>query len=273
VNRVNFIFDDLDDFYREAEILEPTGNKELFEKFGQRPDKYFVGLSKEDCLKYKYSYEPGMEKLEEIQDDFNLGSSTVTWRWDDQDGDYMDMERAYEGQPFLRRRVRKVGNNTGKFVTVHINLSEPGMVGHKQMSIKAYTAANIINKLQSMGYAVEVRVLDVAKGCGTLNDKRIDVLRLSIPVKKFDEPLNMSLLLTCVSPWMMRKWMFQFEAAKVKMSSGMGGAGRFGEEDNLSNIYIETGECLSKESAKNKIESIVDMFEEHFEKKEHLDSV
>lgn len=265
---LDFKFDDLDDFYRECEIVEETGNRSRWGELTNKVYSHFTGLSKDKILEYKYSYQPGIENLGDIESTFNIGSSNFTHKWDDQDGEEMSMERAYEGMPFLKKRIRKVGNNSGKFVTININLSEPGMVGYKQMQYKAKTAAELINKLSGMGYSIAVRVLDVATNCGTFNGERVKKLTLSVPVKKFDEPLNMSLLLACISPWFMRYWMFRFECAKVNMNIGMGGAGKYHKSEEINDIYIECGECLDKESSKQKVEELSKKFDEDFKDKE-----
>lgn len=265
---IDISFNDLDDFYREATLFESTGNRSMYDEFTNSADPDFVGLSLKEIPKYMYSYEPGMENIRELTEQFQLGSSRFTYKWDETDGDEMDMVRAYDGLPFLKRRKRTVGNNTGKFVTIHINIVESWFVGYSHLLNKAFTAASLVNHLQTMGYRVAVNVVQLTRSLGSYKGQRINKMRLVVPLKKFEEPLNLSLLLTCISPWMFRHWMFRFEAAKFYVDGGMGSPLEFHAKDTITDIYIDNGQCLTPEDADEKIKSIADLFESHLKEKE-----
>ena len=259
---LEFIFDDITDFYKELELISPDGNTNYWKKLERGRDAGWVGLSKEDAIKYKFGYDPGVEKVPELKDMFEgVGASMFKYHWDERDGEEMNMERAYESMPFLKQRRRAIGNGIGKFVNVHVNIAELCNVSSNQMMYKAYTAASIINRLETLGYRVQVNVVTASSGTGYYKGENVRELIVRIPVKRFEEPLNMSMLLNCMSSWFFRRWIFLFWCSKIKTTDGLGRSLRLGKSDTKSDIYIDNGQCMNRESAQSKIRSIIELFE------------
>lgn len=258
-------FPDLEDLYREALTLEPDGNEYMFNQQKTKDDVYFRGLSLEDIDKYKYGYTPGVEKLEELDSYFVLGSSRFKYKWNEEDGDEMSMERAYEGLPYLKQRKRSVGNGTGKFITIHVNTGELAFVSYEQMLKKAYTAASMVNKLETMGYRTQVLLHTLTRNVGFYRGEAVKTLEVKCPIKKFDDPLNIALILYCISPWFHRYWMFLIRASKLKCSSGMGASTTHRKKDSMTDIYIDTGECLTDGGVEEKMSSLSKMMSKNLD--------
>lgn len=249
-------FPDIEDFYREAMIVEPYGHAEHHadQKNNDRID--FRGLSNKDILKYKYGYTPGVEHIEELDASFVLGSSRFKYKWNEEDGDEMSMERAYNDLPYLKQRRRTIGNNSGKFITIHVNTGELGWVEADEMLCKCYTVATLVNKLETMGYRTRILMHTFTRGVGYLNGQSVDTMEVKCPLKQFEEPLNLPLIIYCISPWFHRYWMFLLRAAKLKVSGGMGSSARIRKKDTQTDIYIDTGQCLDEDDAKERLEQI-----------------
>lgn len=260
--KLEFIFEDITDFYKEVELVTPEGNSDHYTRISRTNNPSWIGLSRDKILESKFGYDEGVEKVPELKELFEgVGSSMFKLHWDELDGEEMNMERAYEGMPFLRQRRRTLGNGIGKFVNIHVNIAELCNVSSKQMMYKAYTAASIVNRLETLGYRTQINVVTLTSGTGNYKRRNVDMMKVSIPVKKFDEPLNMSMVLNCLSPWFFRHWVFMFWCAKINTNEGLGRSLRLDMSDTKSDIYIDNGQCMDKQSAESKIKKIVELFE------------
>lgn len=262
---IEILLPSLFEFYAETDTFEADEeNKWKWEKHSSEEESHFTGLSLEAIKKYMYSYTEGLDKLEKIEGNINLGGSTRKFIWNDFDGDDMSYDRYIEGLPCMQKRIRTYGIGSGKIVNIHINISEFGSTDYNSMLNKAYTAIQIIDMLEDLGYRVGVTVYDATSGLGNLSEKRgghfIDFVQVEIPLKQPEEPLNKALILTCVSPWFERYWMFRYHMAKFNCSFGMGKAADKKLPDTTTDIYIKQGECLSKSSADRKIKEIKELF-------------
>ena len=258
---VDLIFDSLDEFYKECETIEEDGPRYIYNEVLSE-SKRFNGLSNADILKYKHSYPPGLEKLEELEEDLDiLASSAFDYKWDEIDGDDMDMERLYESNPSLRKRFRKDGAKNGKFINLYINISENCNVDHDHMLYKALTATQLTDMLEERGYRVAVYVITAAMNVGRYKGKNMTSTYTEIKIKNYSDPLIKTNLITTVSPWCMRRWHLLLSCAKFHVNSGIGRAVRCNKITNTESIYIDNGECLNKESAINKIKQINKLFQ------------
>lgn len=247
-------FKDLEDFYRECEILESTGNKSMYSEVGN-PDPKFVGLDVEQIKKSKYSYTKGLEKLQKLEDELeSVGGSSPKYKWDDLDGDEMSMDRAYEQLPFLKKRIKKDGDSMGKFITLYIDISEPWMISYDQMLYKTKTSLEIVDYLEDLGFRVQIVIQCNVKYLGTLDGKHLKHITIKVPVKKFEDPVIKPLLLTTLSPWFFRYWIFRLMTAKFDTNENLGYPSKEPKVSTSSELYIRTGECLDEESMKKKLE-------------------
>lgn len=265
--------DSLKEFYQECDIIE---NENI--KFNSNPDMFmdtfdfksyriladydWVGEKEDIILKSKFCYTKGLDKLEKI-DDIILGGSKNITKWSDDDGDEMSFDRLIDGLPSMKQRIRSNGNMHGRFVTIHIGISENCSVSNEQMMNKAYACMRIIDMFESMNYRVRVLVKWGVRDLGYMQENdRIEKLFLSIVVKDFNEPLVKPTILASISTWMLRYHIFKFAGNKFKCDDSMGVAIRNIKKDTLHNIYIDKGDCLQEDSVNDKIKSIRDLLEE-----------
>lgn len=260
-----FEFNDLEDFYTECEIPDekhPESATKRLKDHLEEDSAGFRGKSLKDIHDIKYGYVEGVDLLDEIDQVFpGYGASKFTFKWDDLDGDDMSMERAYEGMPFLKQRRRMVGNNSGKFVTIDVVISENAFVDFREILNKTLTAVSIANRLESLGYRIAVNCISYSYGVGYLRETKVDYLTISVPVKRFEDPVNLPLMITAISPWFFRYWIFAFKMAKFKCTYGLGQSRILEKEDTRECIVINNGECLTKQSSMHKIKKIAKLFD------------
>src|SRR5208337_4310022 len=253
--------DNIDDFYRECEIVEENGNKEAWAFQSKRDDSDFKGLHLKKILSSKYSYKEGLDQLKELDLDFSLGGSKREYKWNSDDGDDMSTERLQDSMPFMRKRIKNLGDGNGKFITLNVAFGAIWWVKYSHMLYRAYTVVRIVDLLESQGYRVEVIGHELCNNLGMYKGEFIDRFKLDITLKKAGDPLIKGLLLTCLSPWMFRHWVFKLECAKLYTSEGMGSMGDDKIASTKDTIYINWQECLNEEGADDKINEIKTLFE------------
>lgn len=254
--QLEYKFDSVFEFYNSAVQLEDTGNKELFEKHMERNNPDFIGLPKEKILNSKFSYKEGLQELRNISDIDNLalGGSSFKTKWSDFDGDDMDMERLMEGSPFLLMKRRQFGTKKGgKFVTLKVVVSENCFVEAEEMLWKTYTAAKVSDKLEKEGYRLKIIAVVNTTDVGTFKGKYVSGYKVEVTLKEFSSPLNLPLLITCISPWFFRRWVFLFKTAKVNCRSTLGRSIPISENSTKEILIINNQECLSKEGSDYKL--------------------
>ena len=257
---LNININSLDEFYRECDNIE-GGNPYEIERIEEDDDVGFRGLSLEEIHSSKYSYTEGLENLKKIEKDINLGGRKHKYKYDDSDGDDMNFDRYIEGLPSLKKRIPTHGVGTGKFVKLHISISENCWCSAKALMIRAYTAMRIIDMLESQGYRVQISAYADNENPGTLNGQKVKYLGVEVVIKKFEDPLIKGQVLTAISPWFFRYWMFKFWNAKFMMNWGYGHSIRPIKKESTSDIYIQTGEALTEEDAEETIKRIKELFD------------
>lgn len=257
---LNININSLDEFYRECDNIE-GGNPYEIDNIENNDDPSFRGLSLEKIHSSKYSYTEGLENLKKIEKDINLGGRKHKYKYDDSDGDDMNFDRYIEGLPSLKKRIPTHGVGTGKFVKLHISICENCWCSAKALMIRAYTAMRIIDMLESQGYRVQISAYADNENPGTLNGQKVKYLGVEVVIKKFEDPLIKGQVLTAISPWFFRYWMFKFWNAKFMMNWGYGHSIRPIKKESTSDIYIQTGEALTKEDAEETIKRIKELFD------------
>lgn len=252
--------DNIHDFYQEADRLEDTGNERSWIEHSNRDDSDWVGLSLKEIKQSKYSYKKGLNKLKSIEEDLELGGSQKKYKFDEFEGDDMNYDRFLEQLPSLTKRIRNHGSGQGKFINLHVCICENAWCSAKSLMIRAYTVMRIVDYLENMGFRIGVSIYTDTRDVGTFKGDAIDLLHVEVLIKRPEEPLLKPLLLTAVSSWMFRHWMFKFRAAKFNVNSGMGASTTCRYENTKEDLYIGRGECLCKEDAQAKIMAIAKMF-------------
>lgn len=259
-SKFRLIFSNLDQFYKECDTVEDTGDKRFWEQENLNDSPSWIGLSREKILKSKYMYKEGLDQLKSLEVDLNLGSKRRSYKYDEIDGDDMNYDRFLDDLPSLRKRIVKRGNNIGKIITLHVNVGENCGVTSDAMLIKAYTVMRIVDYLENLGYRTGITVFTDTRDLGTYKGIYVDSLHTEVEIKKPEQPLIKGLILACISPWFLRYHLFKLWTAKIKCNDHLGSSYRAMYEDTLSDIYINTGDCLNEESAKNRINELAKLF-------------
>lgn len=260
---LHFEFDSLNDFYREALTIDhkrgdPQKHREFYTDDSSED---FRGENNGTILDSKFIYRKAIGSLPDINEDLYLGTKRHVYKWSETDGDDMSMTRAYEQLPFMKQRDNTKGSKKGKFITIHVNIAVNWMVNAENLKYKARSVLALVDYFESQGYRVQVLLEDHTGNAGHYEGKRIDEFYLKIPVKNFNETLSSAVLFATIVPWMLRFWIFLFQSAKYKPNGGMGYAKSFRQADTLSDIYIDSEDCLNENSFKKRLSNIKKIFE------------
>lgn len=241
-------FESLGDWYAAADEY----NKKQFRHV--EPDRVgFTGATDEEIRARAYGYQDAVDyisALPEMNEPIRAAEYKKTWNEDD--GDEMDMDRFREGLPFIRRRVKDRGSRkTSGTVAIFVNLAEHGGVSQHAMRCKAYAAARIADQIEAAGPRVEV--FGVISADRTKSDGSSAYIKIRI--KADQEPMNLSSIAAALMPWQLRYWYFRFSAAHWVPGRGYGIPGRIIRDDPDA-IYIESGDCLTMESARRFVKEV-----------------
>lgn len=257
-------FNDIFDFYQQTDILEEGRRKndcgDDWESHIVEENKSFRGLSNKEIFDSMYSYKEGLDQLKEIDLEMNQGSNRKIYKWSDQDGDDMSLERLNEQLPFMNQRVNTAGDRNGKFVNLHIAICENASVTYKEMLYRSYCAIQVADYLENNGYKVAIYAYFAIDSVGKYKGAFAEYTKVSIQIKKPEEPLNKGLLLNAISPWFFRYWGFKFLYAKFYTSYGLGRTWHIKDKNSKSDIYLKSQECLSKEEVDAKIVEFKELF-------------
>lgn len=258
-------FSDLERFYKETNEIEETGCKVSDgTNYGwdemKKIDPSWVGLTREKIEKCKYMYKEGLDQLKALEVDLNLGGKKRAYKWDENDGDDMNYDRYLDNLPCLHKRINNKGNNKGKIVNIHVSVGENCFVSYQEMLNRSYTVMRVVDYLENNGYRVGVTVYEDVGDLGYYKDQKIRRLHVEVQIKKPEDPLIKGLILTCISPWMLRYHLFKLWTAKFKCNYGLGHAICTNYKDTLSDIYFQTGSCLKEKDCETKIRELSKLF-------------
>lgn len=252
----------LEEFYREADHVEATGDMELWKQHDRDVDEIWVGLDRETILKSKFSYKEGLDKLKQIEGDMNLGGTKKRYKYDEFDGDDMNYDRFLEQLPSLKKRIKTLGPGHGRFINLHVCICENSWCSARAFMTRAYTAMRIIDYLESLGYRIGVYVYTDTDDMGHYKGQHVDEFHMEVCVKRPEEPLLKPLILTAVSPWTFRYWGFKFRCAKFNPHHYMGASATRQYENTKTDLYIKRGECLSTDDSNRYVKYLVEKQEE-----------
>ena len=129
------------------------------------------------------------------------------------------------------------------------------------MLVKAYTAMQIVDLLENLGYRVAIYSCDCTLDLsGTYKGEEGVKYTVQVCLKRHEDSLNQGLILNGISPWFFRYYLFAHQKGRYKNGWGMGRAVEMKLEQTRENIVINHGECLNKRSADSKIKQIIKLF-------------
>lgn len=256
-----YTYDNISDFYESTLIATPDGNPDgLTEHLQQeRPD--FRGLSNKEIKDCKYGYQKGIDTLKELDLDLNMGGSRHKFIYDEFDGDDMNYDRLLDGFPPMLKRVKTHGIGSGRLINVYVAIAEPWFIKYESLLNKSYTAIQIVDMLEGLGYRVAVFCFDSTDDPnGSYRGERGVHYEVRVCLKRHEDALNKGLILNGISPWFLRYHMFSHQYTHYKPSEGMGHHVSLKIEQTKENIVINSGECLNKKDADKKINEIKKLF-------------
>ena len=254
---VSFSFFSLTDFYNKVDNrTDNNHSKYNIELCSNNKHVDFFGASYQEIMQRKYAWSEGVSKLKELTDMDRVITKQWAKKWCEDDGDEMDMERYYNGMPFLQKRVQVLGTKSrnNRIQKIMINLCEDAGITANQMLWKTYTAVKIVDELESQGIRCEIVLFEASKNI----DSSGRGLLIELPVKQASEPINTSLLCSILSPWFLRYWLFLFEYTYIKnVHPGLGKARKLNPSESDENcIIIDSGTALSKRAANDFLKGI-----------------
>jgi hypothetical protein len=250
-----FLFDSLVDFYNAVDNPKPERKeacRDRIESDMNRAD--WIGAEYSAIIARKYSWDEGADRVLALPEMSGHTTQAATVRtWHDDDGDDGDFERYLMELPHMirRKKILRAGQRAVARVIVHFG--ENSNIEAWQMLNKTYAACRIVDQLEAFGTRCEVVAVDRTR-CADIhgNDFHLD-----ITLKRADDPLNIGLLCTALSPWMLRHWDIVFMISQFKTATGFGTVVNVNpSEFDPNDIIIDRGECLTLEDARQKIQSL-----------------
>jgi hypothetical protein len=215
----------------------------------------FFGATHSKILERKFNWPEGVEMLKNLSDMERVITKQWSKTWSLDDGDEMDMERYFNDMAFLHKRIKVLGARarSNAIQKIMINVCENAYVDAEKMLWKTYAVVKLADQLESQGVRCEIVLFESSREI----DKHNRNLLIEIPLKQLNEPINISLLCTVLSPWFLRYWLFQFEHMYIdNVDDGLGYSRKLDPELTENCIVIDSGTALSKEAANNFLKGI-----------------
>jgi hypothetical protein len=173
-------------------------------------------------------------------------------------GDVWDLQKLRDGRAPWTRRSKKPAPSR----TIIVNIAEGAFVNAQAMLYKAFTAMRLIDELENQGTAVKVvAAMGVYKGWIGHSGHSLALAT----VKDHDEPLNLGLLATALSPWSLRAFYIGWTETRpfgYEPEGGKGYAELLSEiAKSVPSVFedeplmIDRGQCLSLEDARQYIDA------------------
>lgn len=203
-------FPDLTSFYNESDIVENTNNESRIKYLENNTMNDYSNMTFQDILNSKYSYKKGLDNLEKLNLDWEIGGTKRKYKWSEVDGDEMSIDRLNDCLPFMQQRQKTLGNNNGNFIDITINMDIVAGCSSDSMMNRAYMCIQLSDWLEEQGYKTSIIIYDSYGHPGTFRGKNVDTVLIEVVIKGYDEPLNKGMLLTATAPWMLRYHLFKF---------------------------------------------------------------
>lgn len=253
------------EFYRMAHHMSDTGNQRRFDElkqdFKRRWD--WIGIKDEETLmSRRFAWKEKIQEIEKESQKMVQGYRKRIYKYDELDGDDINMERLYEHLPAMRKRVHVTGDKFGNFISLYFNNTVNAGITAKQMLNKTMAAAKLVRFFESLNKRVELIVYTKAEWPGSYKGQDVKYILTETIVKKFSDPLNISLMNTCLAPWFFRYWTLLFFNTKMHTYDGHGMPTNLTDEDLKKHkgnraIKIDAYDCLSPETSKQFIKDVL----------------
>jgi hypothetical protein len=255
MDKYEYHFDSIDEFYNAAQRPAPKLLKDWKNNFN-RDEPRFFGANRADILTgLKYNYPEAIrvvETLPNMTGQTQQASTVRTWHTDD--GDDGDQERYLMELPHMIRRKKVLRHGQRAVCKIIVSVCEGCNVKAENLLYKTYAACRIVDQLEAAGTRCEIIAYDHHIECEESTGKRY---KCFVTVKRADDPINLGLIATALSPWFFRFWCFNHIYTVMSPTPSLGHVGGLETKDHdPEDITIQQGECLSLETAERKIKSL-----------------
>jgi hypothetical protein len=263
--KLKYTFTSIFEFYAMAMQVSPTGNKYKHAKMmnSHVDNLKWLGYSKpEDRDARKFTYQEKIGEIERESQQLVQGYKKRIYKYDELDGDDINMERLYEHLPAMKKRAYVKGDKFGNFISFYFNASIPFYVNSSDLMMKTFTASKLINFFESLNRRVEVILYFKSLNPGVYKGENVRDCTIEVAAKPFTVPLNIGLLNTVLSPWFMRYWILMFMDTKMDAWSGHGQPGKLSQMDLEKNkgnrvIIMDSFDCLNETASNKFIEKVL----------------
>jgi hypothetical protein len=253
--KYDYKFDSIEEFYEAAQ--KPLDQyQHIWNRYFLDDDQKFRGARRDRIMnELKYNYPEGIEKIEKLPGMTGHTTQAATIRtWHPDDGDDGDYERYLMELPHMIRRKKVLRQGQRAVCRVIVSLCESARIDPQDLLYKTYAASRIVDQLEAQGQRCEVIAYDYHTDC---EQKTREPYKVQVTLKRADDPLNIGLIATALSPWFLRHWCFSHIFGIMNADYGLGWAAGVQPGDyEEGDILINKGECLSQYAAEEKIRSL-----------------
>lgn len=185
-------------------------------------------------------------------------------KWNDHDGDEIDIDRLRAGTDYWRMAHRPFVYNHGQAVTLLIHAGGNSFQNSMDLMWPGAASTVIAHQLEKSGYRTEVWTVSNIKGLFTNGDGCVTATK----IKELSQPLDISTLATAISGWYYR--------SIVMLSEGISHSGReptvfYGQNVTITPIVGEISKdkdiivctnVYNKTAAKSFVETTLSKFKE-----------
>lgn len=172
-------------------------------------------------------WEEGLAMVEQMRQDLQAAGLPKPkdrrrrMRYDEYDGQEIDVERYRSGEPYWRRAKRELTHGPST-VSLISNLDAEGSMNAKDILFRGAAVVAVCDILEAHGYRVDLwawcRGRNVYKGKG-------DAQFTAFNLKKPEQPIDVGTLINALSGWFLRVCVFgSFITATETTNPGVGGA-------------------------------------------------
>lgn len=239
------------------DVYAYTGNPaEMIAKGHKREELYYIypdqdkwrGATMAEVMSRRYGWNDGVKELSKLPGiELPACGSEFRRKWSETDGDDISVERMQDGLPCLIQRYRAKGNKQRRIASLAVNVIASCATKAKEILWKCYTASRLADELEAQGTRLEITAVWRAANC--IQGGQYESLSGEIPLKRADDPLNVSQLLAAFSPWFMRTAVLMSIDTFGRRTSGHGRCTELYDRDKYT-YYIGFHDCLSEYEAK-----------------------
>lgn len=254
--RREFYFSSPKEVYDTAENI--LKNNEKIRESYEKDKENFRGADNKTIHKRKYGWPDGVKKILSFPEiDAHPKNIGLKNHWNYYDGFTMDMDRFYDGRPFMCTRKKVIGDKmNAKTMDMYVSIAESMGVKYENLLCRGLAALKIIDALEANG--IQVRVCAYIATTRTFYYRKKGIYKgtyLECTIKKYDDPLNLSLLATVLTPWFFRYWIFILLDNEQFVRPTLGSPAPFPYPVDQK-IVLQSEECLTLTDVTRKYKEI-----------------